>query len=87
MTTVIYAWITYPMVFSSEKQNDFIPKLRSFKKEIIDSSEYLSDYDQYGLFARISLKLNFNRYAAIAALWRLSMSHRGTVSRLWNFFR
>lgn len=87
MTTVIYGWLTYPLVFPAERQNEFIPKLRAFKEEIIDKNPALADYSQYGIFARILLKLNFNRFAAVAALWQFTMNHRGLTSRLWNFFR
>lgn len=87
MTTVIYAWITYPFVFRSEKQREFVPKLRSFKTDVMDGNPNLSDYSRYGLFARMVLKKNFGNYSLVSALWRFSMKNRGLTTRLWNAFR
>ena len=87
MTTVIYAWITYPFVFRSEKQKEFVPKLRSFKTDVMDCNPNLSDYSRYGLFARMVLKKNFGNYSFVASLWRFSMKNRGLTTKLWNIFR
>lgn len=83
-TTVIYAWLTAPFVLDADAQNAYIPKLREFKTKYIDSNNQLKDYGQYGLFAKVLLKGNFNKYAMWASLWRLSMNNRGISSVLWS---
>lgn len=87
MTTVIYAWITYPFVFQTDKQREYIPKLKQFKADVIDRNPNLADYSQYGLFARAVLKRDFNNYSSVARLWRFSMRNRGLTTKLWNAFR
>ncbi len=87
MLAAAYGLITCPMGLPPREQNSWIPRLRRFRAEVLDASESLRDYSQYGLFARIVLALNFNRYAAVAALRNRSLNNRGLAAKVWSVFR
>lgn len=87
MLAAAYGLITYPMGLPPREQNSWIPRLRRFRTEVLDANESLRDYSQYGLFARIALMLNFNRYAAVAVLRNWSLNNRGLAAKLWSIFR
>lgn len=87
VSTAVYGYITYPFALSPDKQGKYISQLRQFKADVLDKNEYLSDYSRYGIFARMVLNSNFNKYALVGRLWNFSMNHRKASNFIWRMIK